>query len=114
MDNGLDLFSFPHSPGHRGISTSMEAAECIAPAAAFLRDKVLRAVTHAGHRGITVLEFCGLYGVDRMGAQPRFSELRRMQKIADSGQRRPNPSGVRAIVWSLPEHVQAPPQRAGL
>ena len=38
-------------------------------------------------------------GVDRTTAQPRTSELRLRHMIKDSGQRRRNASGKRAIVW---------------
>ena len=95
--------TYPDAPGHRGVDTSIEAAEKIAPAAAAIRAKVLRAIAAAGSQGLTVLEGCEQYGWDRHGAQPRFSELKLAHAIRDSGQRRRNPSGVRAIVWVLAE-----------
>lgn len=108
-----DLFNdYPNSPGHRGVSTSIEAAEAIAPAAPVIRERVFRAVSAAGPNGLTVMEFVARSGVDDRGAQPRFSELRSARRIADSGQRRKNPSGVRAIVWTLPCHAQAPGESA--
>ena len=110
MESAFDLFDLP---GHRGVDTSVEAAEHIAPAAALLRDKVLAAVTRAGPAGITVVEMATRESLDRMAIQPRFSELRKDRKIADSGRRRKNPSGVNAICWVLPEHVARPPAREG-
>lgn len=102
-----DLFAYSDSlPGHRGVETSVAAAEHIAPAAARLQALVLTAVTNAGERGITVVEMATRYGLDRMSIQPRFSELRSLRKIADSGLRRKNPSGVNAICWTMPEHVR--------
>ena len=98
----FDLFQFPHVPGHRGIDTSIEAAEAIAPSAGFLQGLVLAAVTEAGPNGVTVVEMSNHHGLDRMSIQPRFSELRALRKIVDSGQRRKNPSGISAIVWTLP------------
>jgi hypothetical protein len=96
---------YPTIPGHRNVDTSIEAADRIAPSAPLLASQVLTAVTAAGPRGITVVEMATAHSLDRMGIQPRFSELRALGKIADSGMRRRNPSGVRAIVWTLPEHV---------
>jgi hypothetical protein len=106
----FDLLSFPQSPGHRGVETSVQAAERIAPSAARLQEAVLTAVTNAGPAGITVVEMATRYSLDRMSVQPRFSELRALRKIADSGLRRKNPSGVNAICWTLPEHVREPDQ----
>ena len=37
--------------------------------------------------------------MDRWSIQPRTSELRRKGLIRDSGRRRPNATGKRAIVW---------------
>lgn len=104
----MDLFDYENGPGHRGIDTSIEAADAIASSAGVLRDKVLTAVTAARDSGITVVEMANRDNLDRMSIQPRFSELRSMRKIADSGQRRKNPSGINAIVWTLPEYVRAP------
>lgn len=99
---------YPECPGHRGVSTSIEAAESIAPTAPAIRERVFKAVSDAGAAGITVVEFCARYGVDRMGAQPRFTEVRAARRITDSGTRRKNPSGVNAIVWTLPQFERGP------
>ena len=107
-----DLFSYPNAPGSKGGETSEAGAAAIAEAAGRLQRLVLTAVTEAGATGVTVVEMATRYGLDRMSIQPRFSELRRMGKIADSGRRRKNPSGVSVIVWTLREFVQAPPERA--
>ncbi len=94
MDNG---YPFVPSPGH--TDTSADGAAKIAPAAGAIRDQVADWIAYQGRYGSTVIEFCNRFGVDRFGAQPRFSELRKQRLIADSGQRRKNPSGVNAIVW---------------
>lgn len=107
----MDLFDYESGPGHRGVDTSIEAAEAIRSAAVVLRDKVLAAVTAARDNGITVVEMANRDGLDRMSIQPRFSELRSMRKIVDSGQRRKNPSGINAIVWTLPWNVAAQRRR---
>ena len=99
---------YPDAPGHRGIETSIAAAEAIASSAPVIRERVLRAISDAGPSGLTVIEFCNRTGVDRMGAQPRFSELRKERRIIDSGLRRKNPSGVNAIAWALPIYERGP------
>jgi hypothetical protein len=38
--------------------------------------------------------------MDRWSIQPRTSELKRKGLIRDSGQRRPNCTGKKAIVWT--------------
>ena len=101
----MELFDYEGGPGHRGIATSMEAAEFISTAAGILRERVLASVGAAGAEGLTVVEMASREGFDRMSIQPRFSELRAMRRIADSGMRRKNPSNINAIVWTLPEHV---------
>ena len=92
-------FPYQGGPGRQPVDTSIEAAVKIAPFAPAIAGKVLQAVIAAGPLGLTVLEGCARYGWDRHGAQPRFTELKLAGKIADSGQRRRNPSGVRAIAW---------------
>lgn len=106
LSNDIDLLNFPHEPGHRGIDTSIEAADAIAPTVGRLQKFVLAAVARAGPQGLTVVELSQRLSHDRMSIQPRFSELRALQRIADSKLRRKNPSGINAIVWTLPEYVR--------
>lgn len=94
-----NLFEYPHSPGHRGIDTSIAAAADIAPTAKTLQAKVLRAIRAAGEHGLTTNECAALLRLERDSIQPRTSELRSGRLIMDSGKRRPNANGKRAIVW---------------
>ncbi len=91
--------AYPNSPGHRGIDTSKEAAVAIAPKLGRLQSITLQAIRLAANKGATAHELCDLLGMDGTSIQPRISELRRMARIEDSGQRRRNISGVSAIVW---------------
>lgn len=102
MNAHVHSFDYPDGPGHRGVDTSIEAAEKMAPAAAALRVKILKAVAAAGPDGLTILEGCAQQGWDRFGAQPRFTELKLAHEIVDSGQRRRNPSGVSGTgIWKM-------------
>jgi predicted transcriptional regulator len=49
--------------------------------------------------GLTAHEIAQALDVDRASIQLRLSELRRKGLVVDSGQRRRNESGKRAIVW---------------
>ena len=107
-----DLFGYteperyPDGPGHRGIDTSIEAAEAVAPKCGRLQKLVLAAITGRGALGATTDELAADLEQERWSIQPRTSELRRLGLIADSKQRRRNVTGKRAIVWSLPQFVQ--------
>ena len=102
----FDFDSYPDTPGHRGVDTSISAASDLAPDLGRLQAMAKRAISEAGATGLTADELADRLDLDRYTIQPRTSELRRKRVIADSGQRRPNRSGKRAIVWTLPEHVQ--------
>ena len=39
--------------------------------------------------------------IDKLSIRPRFSELNRTGEIVDTGERRANDSGKKAIVWSI-------------
>lgn len=104
MGDLFDLPSYPDGPGHRGVETSVQAADAIAPNARSLQAKVLAAIRQAGGSGLTTNECCDRLGFDRDSIQPRTSELRAKRLIVDSGQRRRNASGKRAIVWVAVEH----------
>lgn len=99
---------YPDTPGHRGIDTSIAAADAIAPESSTLRRLALNAITGQEAHGLTTLELSALVGVDAGSIQPRTSELKASGKIADSGQRRRNPNGKRAIVWVASAYVPKP------
>lgn len=91
---------YPHRPGHRAVETSVEAAESLAPKLGRLQRLTLEAIRLAGPHGHTADELAAALQMDRRTVQPRTSELRRKGAIQDSGQRRRNASGKRAIVWT--------------
>jgi hypothetical protein len=100
-----DLFNwrpaprYPDTPGHRGIDTSMAAAEALAPRLGHLQRIALFTIRAAGVHGLTADELAARLDSDRWSIQPRTSELRRKGLILDSGQRRNNATGKKAIVW---------------
>lgn len=75
-------------------STSQEAAK---PKRTGLREQVLAAIAAAKSTGLTGHEAAQEIGLLRLNSiTPRFAELRKAQKIKDSGQRREG-----QIVWVL-------------
>ena len=92
--------SYPDAPGYRRTDTSRAAAAAVESAASRLQAQVLAAISAAGEAGMTTNEIAAQIGVDKGSVQPRTSELRAIGSIKDSGQRRSNDSGRRAIVWS--------------
>lgn len=93
------MSTYPNAPGHRGVDTSIAAALSLIPSLGHLQRKVLEAIAQAGHIGLTADELSAKLGRDRWSVQPRTSELRLKGLIRDSGSRRLNRSGRRAIVW---------------
>lgn len=114
--SALDLFGqsepdrYPDAPGHRGIDTSIEAAESVAPKLGRLQKLTLEAIKSRGANGLTADELAASLSLDRYSCQPRVSELRRKGLIADSGKRRLNATGRSAIVWVAREFEQGSPQ----
>lgn len=97
---------YPDAPGHRGVETSVEAAESIAPRCGRLQKLTLEAVASRGPFGLTADEAAEVLGMDRWSIQPRVSELKKKGLILDSGLRRFNSTGKRAIVWVTPEYMR--------
>lgn len=90
---------YPNYPGSRSVDTSALAAADMAPKIGRLQRTTLQIVKDAGARGITTNEIAELCGIDRGSVQPRTSELRLLGLIRDSGYRRCNANGKKAIVW---------------
>jgi DNA-binding MarR family transcriptional regulator len=109
-DFATDMFGeaepaeYPDAPGHRGVDTSREAAEAFAPKLGRLQKLALEAIRSRGPFGLTADELAETLGLDRYSIQPRSTELRRKRLIEDSGLRRFNATGRRAIVWITPEY----------
>ena len=90
---------YPDAPGHRNVDTSVAAAADVAPSLGRLQRMAESAIRDAGPAGLTADELAARLDMERWSIQPRTSELRRKGRIRDSGQRRPNRTGKRAIVW---------------
>ena len=108
--SALDLFGnpepqeYPDAPGHRGVQTSIEAADAVAPNCGRLQKLTLNAIGSRGAFGLTADEASEVLEMDRWSIQPRVSELKKKGLIVDSGLRRFNATGKRAIVWTLPQY----------
>jgi predicted transcriptional regulator len=90
---------YPDEPGHRGVDTSIEAAASISHATGRIQRMVYHAVGEVGARGLTCEELAERLRMERTTVQPRTSELKLLGLIEDSGERRRNRNGKRAIVW---------------
>lgn len=92
-----DLFTYPNHPGAQDRETSRAAADAVAERAPQLRARALAVVERSN--GLTADEVAGRLGLSILSIRPRMTELARLQKVRDSGARRPNASGRNAIVW---------------
>ena len=99
--------AYPYVPAARATDTSREAAEYIAPQLGRIQSLVFAAIARSAGNGLSPHELALELGEERTTVQPRTSELRRLGKIVDSGKRRHNPNGKRAIVWTLPRYAAA-------
>lgn len=92
-----DLFTYPQAAGFKGTETSQAAAETID--CHTLRAKVVEVLERAGP--LTADQCAARMGLSILSVRPRFSELRNLGKVQDTGERRENSSGRRAVVWAL-------------
>jgi len=87
---------YPVTPGAKAPGTSTEAAEAMRPRAGILRAKVLACLRA---QSLTADECADALGESVLAIRPRLSELRALNQITDTGERRQNDSGRNAIVW---------------
>jgi len=99
MQRYLDFTLYPNIPGSAPIDTSEEAAESMRASARTLRAKALEALRRYGP--LTADEIAGKIGKTVLAIRPRVTELFKMGRIEDTGSRRRNDSGRRAVVWRV-------------
>jgi len=87
---------YPETPGYRDTDTSFDAAQSIN--AHTLREMAMVTLTE---RSSTADECAEANGVPILAMRPRLSELKKQGKVKDTGIRRKNVSGKKAIVWGL-------------
>lgn len=88
---------YPAIPGAKGVAeTSYDAAAAMEPAAKTLRMAALIALARDA---MTADEVATKLGESILTIRPRMSELRTLGMIVDTGDRRLNSSGKRAVVW---------------
>tara|TARA_B100000989_G_C19471768_1_gene441035 strand:- start:301 stop:588 length:288 start_codon:yes stop_codon:yes gene_type:complete len=88
-------------PGFKEPTTSMEAAEAIAPAKGSLQRLVLDYLNHMGHHGATCNECAAYHREDILNIRPRFTELEALGLITKTTRTRKNPNGKNVRVWAL-------------
>jgi len=91
--------SYPQSPGYKREGTAEEAASSMADEQKSLLNAVQLALSAYGPQ--TADEVASALKRDRLAIRPRLTELQRLGLVVDSGDRRKNESGRRAIVWEL-------------
>lgn len=101
VEAGLDLFRladrYPNAPAARGTDTSRQAAEAVKPRVVSLQERVLEILKDGD--GMTADEVAGVMEESVLAIRPRVAELHKLGKIADTGERRANESGHKAVVW---------------
>ena len=93
------MSAYPDAAGHRGVDTSIAAANALQPSLGRLQCMALETIRAAGSRGLTADELAAKLRLARWSIQPRTTELKRKGLIRDSGLRRANITGKEAIVW---------------
>lgn len=90
------MIKYPHEPGFQDRDTSRQAAFDFKKPALSIREQVFNCLRWSG---MTVHEVATFLDRTVPSVQPRFSELVAQGKIIDTGERRLNNSGKKAIVW---------------
>lgn len=96
----LNWIKYPEQAGFKTHGTSSEAAYKITKTgrAATLRSKVLD-IIQGSEFGMTADEVATWLNENVLSIRPRLSELRSLNLIKESGERRKNQSGMTANVW---------------
>ena len=94
---------YPHTAGHRGVDTSIASAEAITPKVKCYREVVFESLADDGPA--TSWELAERLDIEFPVIQPRTSELKKLGRIEDSGERKPTRFGKKSIVWRVKEET---------
>ncbi len=90
--------SYPYSPGHKEVDTSIEAAEAIKEGVQTIRNKVFNVIANKGNFGATADEVAELLNYSPFTVRPRVTELFKLNKIERKDKRK-NSSQKSAYVY---------------
>ena len=90
--------SYPYSPGHKEVDTSIEAAEAIKEGVETIRNKVFNVIANKGSFGATADEVAELLNYSPFTVRPRVTELFKLNKIERKDKRK-NSSQKTAYVY---------------
>jgi transcription initiation factor IIE alpha subunit len=80
--------SYPYSPGHKEVDTSIEAAEAIKEGVETIRNKVFNVIANKGNFGATADEVAELLNYSPFTVRPRVTELFKLNKIERKDKRK--------------------------
>ncbi len=89
------------SPGYQDTDTSIAAAESVTEDAATIRDRCYHMLGLLSIGGLTADEVASHLRLSVLTVRPRITELNQQGLIEDTGERRKNSSGRKAIVWRV-------------
>lgn len=92
---------YPHGPGHRGVDTSVKAAESVRAPAPFMRQRILSFLVDCGAGGANYTEIANRCRMEVPTVCARMVELTREENptVRISIRRRKTPSGRSARVY---------------
>jgi hypothetical protein len=96
---GKAMGAYGELPGHQGDDTGRAAAEKVKPTVEWVQERILEAADRAGRWGITADEVMKELDLKPNNVRPRFTELKILGKLRDSGNRRKNDDGNSVRVW---------------
>jgi hypothetical protein len=90
---------YPNVPGHRGVSTSIEAANGIQSHTKRLHSEVIRALNEIGNS--TSYMIADYLNIDHCSIQPRTTELHKKGVIVVVSDEGRSPRGKKCRIWGL-------------
>lgn len=101
MTRQMDLFKYPHAPGHRHVPTSVAAANSIRPIMTAQQSAIVEFLTARGTTGATYTEIVEGTGLRTPSVCGRMVELVADRRVVISNETRLTPSRRKARVYKI-------------